>query len=469
MIKVYLDTNVLSGLKGERHEEFGKLKNLLFELRGRVYCFFSLAHLNDLANDKSQHFLDDLAFYETIVNDNFLVKEFGEKNLKYLLTTPKEAFETYSEDSEILSLLDFGQLENLKELGEEEMKLIHFLKNQRIELDILKNSGQSQETDNFLKLYFGELKDEYTVEELLKQFGHFYKALFEDPKNYKNLRRSVLEQLPLTQKWDIKIEDVDFDKKLENTPLAKSFFKFVKDSMHNKEDDPNYDYDFFTNSYFNLNVLGIDGEKNKGVRFSNILYDSFHSYYGAHCHYLITNDQGLLNKSKVLYRFFGLDTKAVSVNEFLIRFGIENKQPKFTSKSFLESILYQIKHGLISKESTNIESHRLKREINLNHWLLDYFNKIDIIQEQDGKTFILLYQNFKFHYKIETWKDFESVTSQLVEIFGPDKFFKSEFNENDKSEVLAGDWFGRIWEIENLTLYLELNAGSKLLTFVISL
>ncbi|GMQ30791.1 hypothetical protein [Algoriphagus confluentis] len=385
MIKVYLDTNVLSGLKGGKLDEFKRLHNLLLELRGRVYCFFSMAHLNDLANDKSQQFLEDLTFYETITNDNFLVKEYGEKNLKYLLCTPKQAFETYREDSAILSLLDFGQLENLGELGEEEKRMIHTLKNQKIELDILKNSGKSRESDDFLKLYFGEIKDQYSVEELLKQFGHFYKALFEDPKNYRNLRRTILEQMPLVQKWNIKIEDINFDKKLEKTPLAKSFFQFVKDSMHNKEDDPNYNYDFFTNSYFNLNILGIDGENNKGVKFSNTLYDSFHSYYGAHCHFLVTNDLGLLTKSKVLYKFFGFDCKPATVSEFLKKFSITRNQPKFTNRSFLESILYQVKSGIISRDYQDIANLRQIREIKLNHWLLDFSIKLKSLTKIMGK------------------------------------------------------------------------------------
>lgn len=467
MKKIYLDTNIFSYLKDGRTEECLKLKRLLKELEGKIYCFYSIAHLHDLQKDKSGRIDEDLDFIGSVAHDNFLVREWKKPNVEYHLYYPKKALEIYKDDSDISELLDFKNLTLPEELDEGQRQFITFLQDQRLELGILDRSGYSKDIDEFLKLYFGEIKNVYTVGELLNQFASFYKSLIENDETFKGLRRSILEQLPLRQKWNIRMEDIDFDQKLENTPIAKSFMKFVKDSLYNKEDDPNYSYDLFTNAYYSLNVLGIDNEKNKRVKFSNILYDSFHSYYAAHCHYLVSNDHGLLTKSKVLYKFYGIDTKPVNISEFLEEFSLDLNAPKLDAKSFFEWILYQVKHGMVIREYSSLQKRRTCKEIRLKPWLLDYFNKMDIIQEQNGDTFIVLYKDFNYFHRIETWKDLESVTSRLIELLGTGRNFRSEFDEKDKNDINSRSWQGRIWEFADMITYLEINEGTNLLSFVL--
>ena len=81
-----------------------------------------------------------------------------------------------------------------------------------------------------------------------------------------------IENLNLTTKYNIDINDINFDKDLENTPLQKSFMKLVKESVsHNNNNKEQETFNLFTTAFSLLNILGIDKESNRKARFPNTI------------------------------------------------------------------------------------------------------------------------------------------------------------------------------------------------------
>ncbi len=52
-------------------------------------------------------------------------------------------------------------------------------------------------------------------------------------------------------------------------------------------------------------------------RFSNLIDDALHTFYGAHCDYFVTMDKRCLAKAKKIYGDLKIASKAVSLSEFV--------------------------------------------------------------------------------------------------------------------------------------------------------
>ena len=51
------------------------------------------------------------------------------------------------------------------------------------------------------------------------------------------------------------------------------------------------------------------------------IHNAQYVYYAAHCDYLVSADEGLLLKAKVLCKLFGIDTKVLNIQEFADQIG----------------------------------------------------------------------------------------------------------------------------------------------------
>lgn len=70
-------------------------------------------------------------------------------------------------------------------------------------------------------------------------------------------------------------------------------------------------------SFFNaMDMLGFWQDKRTSRSNLARSYDANHAYFASACDYFVTNDQRTCNKAKVLYYYFGMNTKAVSFGEF---------------------------------------------------------------------------------------------------------------------------------------------------------
>lgn len=69
-----------------------------------------------------------------------------------------------------------------------------------------------------------------------------------------------------------------------------------------------------------LDLLGINKETRKKVKFKNMQADCCHSFFGSYCDCIVSDDEGMRRKSKTLYKLFNFGTKVYSIDEFIEKF-----------------------------------------------------------------------------------------------------------------------------------------------------
>lgn len=212
MVRVYLDSNVFRFLKKAETDFYRNLDKDLRRYSDRLIYYFSHAHLLDLKRDKSEKNKDDLIFMEEFVQSNYLALGWNEEFVNVQIATPTEAFEGIEEDKPIIDYFNFDELLNDEEFGgspellEAKLKLKELMSSP-MNLGLATNmQNYSEEEKKAWQNLIPEIKDEYTFEEWIHQFSLMCENLFNNPKTYKELRRSSIENLNLIQKYNIDVE-----------------------------------------------------------------------------------------------------------------------------------------------------------------------------------------------------------------------------------------------------------------------
>ena len=87
-----------------------------------------------------------------------------------------------------------------------------------------------------------------------------------------------------------------------------------------------------------MDLLGISKEPSKKVKFRNVMNDAFHSYYGAFCDYVVSDDQGFLKKTKAMYKLLNIKTEVFEINEFISYFSLLSKNYEDNLDKFIDLI-----------------------------------------------------------------------------------------------------------------------------------
>ena len=171
-----------------------------------------------------------------------------------------------------------------------------------------------------------ELEKTEAGKALLKQYKSFFEtgnfsALLTDvskmsesfqnnPQDFNDLRKGLKEDLKL----DSNISNSEFpiqklDSILPKTPIGKSFSELVIDDVKRYHKEPIF-FDYYISGYNQLGLFGFRSDKlSEKNRFNNMIYDAFHSFYGAHSDIFITNDKVMYHRSKVLFEAFEIEAK----------------------------------------------------------------------------------------------------------------------------------------------------------------
>ena len=475
MIRVYIDTNIYSFIKKAEIDFYVKLGDNLKKYKDRLIYYFSHAHLLDLKRDKSDKKEDDLRFIEQFVESNYLALGWKEKFVNVQVATPKEAFDEIDEDKPLTDYFNFDELygdetfDDSPELNEAKSKIKELL-SMPMNLGLATNISQhSEEERQAWGNLIPNIKDEYTFEEWLHEFSKMYDNLFNNPNAYKDLRRFSLEKLSLTQKYNIDIEKIDFNEELKNTPLQQSFIEFVNKSLEHSKNTEQKEHEFFVTAFNLLNILGLDKEKNKKAKFANTFHDGLHSFYSAHCDYLVSDDKGFLLKSKVLFKLLGIDTKVLHVEDFAAQIGSIAGFLDETPDSYLKLLEHDITHGLVINTKPSFRYNRTYTTIKPSQLHFAYFNLFDSIQDEVEGNILVFYRKINNYSRFDSFKELEGVTNKIVKIFGIDNNLRENYTKKDTEEIQNGDWVGRFWNIGRLNFHLEINEGTGRFNFAIIL
>ena len=472
MKRIYLDSNVFRTLKIDVSEN--SLFSKLINSKDRLLFIYSHAHLLDLQQDKSNYKFDDLEFMENLVEDNYLFIPHKQQHADIQLAIPRVAFDTigsgYGLDENLFdleSIFDFDGLNMTPELKAAKEYLSKAL-NTPLKLDIKTNIEKHQQgnTQAWEKL-LPEIKDEYTMKEWFSVFSKMYSNLFTTDA-YKELRKNSMDSLQLTTKFNIDIENFSFDEDLKNTPIKKSFLELVDQSVsHNKSAQEQYEYMYFITAFNLLNILGIDKERNRKAVFVNTINDAQHAFYGAHSDIVVSDDEGFLLKSKVLYKLLGIETATKNIVEFQEKILTISGVNDTSIDSYLEFLTYEISNSLIvaSQFDINLDTDVITYKTNNFHF--GYFNRFDYFDLKHKGQQYVFYKELANYSRFHLYKEYEAITNKIYSLFKIDDYGRKEFNENDIAEINKRKWKGRQWSLSKMQFILRNNYSNEEINFAI--
>ena len=453
MARIYFDKQIFSSLFKSDKKEYEKLLEIL-EYKKPLICY-SHALLLDLKNDKTDYKYKELNFIEKLVKDNYLSYHALDKKTSPYLAKPLKAFEDVENEN---NDIDFDEIFNIQDdsLSESEKKIFKILRELVYETSFNLNVDDFKTKDfPILNKLFPEMKKSMSLIDFMEYGTELVNTLNEDKALYKELRKISDDHIN-NGKFIIKYNDVDFNEDFKNSILKKTFIEHINHSLNPNEDREVTRYDFFTNAYINLDILGISKESRKSVRFKNLMNDGLHSYYGAYCDIVVSEDKGFLKKSKVLYKLLNIDTRVVNTTEFV---NILNKE--FTKdKSALD--LFNRIHKFIDDENlknyySNIETKELTRVYLLKEYFLNYFNHLNVYKTEDINN-LYFYKLRKNYSYFGMYREYELIVNSCYNLFGLDAFGRKEYDfENENLQMKNGNWQGRYWDFGILKIIVDLN------------
>ncbi|WP_312351713.1 hypothetical protein [Empedobacter sp.] len=465
-MRIYFDKQIFSHLfKGEKESYVKLLDKILISKQNHIYCY-SHAHLEDLKNDKTEIKYEELKFIEKIVDDNYLQYDSIKKETLYYLAKPIDAFKDLENSEENLeinlsnifdeidySILDSGQIQQI----EFAKKIIQELK---FDFNFIQLQNVPEEISSTLKKILPIDSEPMNLFDLSQKFMDTNKLMEEDKNVYKGLR-NISDKYLNNGKFTVEYDNIDFNNEMKNSILQKTFIDFVNSNLNPNGDKEVTRYDFFNSAYFSLDLLGISKEPTKSVKYRNVLNDGLHSFYGAYCDIVVSDDNGFLKKTKALYRLLNIETKVLHIDEFIntFTFTIDGVEKDFNN--FLSLLLHDLENAIIINTKKSIKYNRITIELKPTHNYLGHFNRIDQMIE-DNISYIYLYKKIINYSSYDFYREIEIIVNNCYRLFGLDFNGQEKFSwEIDKKELEINEWSGRFWDKGEFTLLLDINVGTN--------
>ena len=266
-----------------------------------------------------------------------------------------------------------------------------------------------------------------------------------EPAFYRNIRNASLEELNISKDYKQTQNPIsEIDNVLQSSTFKKTFVAFVEENLKNyfKDKTPSR-FEVFTNYYIALDLLGYYRDK----VFKNLLQDSFHAFYGAHCDFFVTDDDNTYHKAKVIYEHFNIETTVCKSDEFVTQFYNKSILGNAESKPVTETIEEIIKHSIVlqtgmDKDFNPVEIYKPGQ------YIYSYFNRLQRTENVNKTISLSFYKNAKNSSSFYFFKEIETVTNKIVSHYGIDTNFLSFYTtETDTGELLDNKWKGRYWNL----------------------
>lgn len=250
---IYIDWNLFSILRNPELKPHILLDNFLKSNSDKITLVYSDAHLGDLSktsNELNEIRNKDLMYLSEKTQDLSIVNYFGRDYVDIGYRNAVEFYETNEIDNSSQPLAQFQII-------------------------------VKQMTDNY-----GEIRDDI----IRKHFNT-------DPKNICNFSVSQLNDL-------IKMMGI--------SNSLKEFIEFGLKLRGDTSKNPLTHIDYYMTAYMSLDLIDFFPDSmNMNDDFNNLLNDSKHSAYGSICKAFITNDNKCYHKSKLLFEYFGSNSKLI--------------------------------------------------------------------------------------------------------------------------------------------------------------
>lgn len=401
MVTIYFDKQLFSHLFKAHDEKFSVLRDKILAHKDEFIFLYSNAHIIDLQQDDTDIKYDEMEFMQSIVDGNHLIYEVP--NIFVAKETPRSVFDNTIKSDDFSWLDDF----DLSKISKEQSNAI----NNVIDISLKDLDGQ---------LEFDWLKKRTPIESdrLLvnkETFGAFVKFylnhFYENSQSYKMIRDNTISMY--NPSGIIADSEISFNNKLSLSPLGLSFVDTIKAIFTQMRLDTSDVGMVYYISYMLLDMLGVSKEPRGKVRFHNLQADSCHSFFGSYCDCLVSDDSGMRNKSKELYKLFNLSTQVYSIDEFIEKFDEAiNNNRKSAGEYFAE-----INNDYYSRQIIKTET---SPEYTLTYLkaLCKYFGYFNYMIERvsNDEKVIILYKNNDTS-QLLLMREVEIIVNRLTNVF----------------------------------------------------
>lgn len=453
MVRIYLDWNIISSLRNSsvNDDPYKVLERILINNSDKILILYSSAHLTDLivsynqSESGKQQTKLDLDYLEKLTNNHCLLYDYRSQR-----TYPDQVLiQNYFDDLLKSEDMHSGSFDNFLESFEniETKEILNSI------VPILKDipSGIDPNSFDLLPKSFQVLKETYcfgsnqiTMHDMIQSTFNLLSQFYGDHNMYKNLRNALLNEIKLSLDYSKCNNPIaEISKRLERSEIGKSYEIFAKDNLKTqfKDKEPSQ-FDVFTNHFILLDMFGYF----KDNKMRNLIQDSFHAYYGAHCDFFVTDDNNTYHKAKTLYKYLNIGTIVCKSGEFINEYF---NRVILNDKSLIDSINQSLKSALIVdiKLDENMYPVRIYK---LNYYILNFFNRIQLRYFNSQKYVIHLYKESQNYSSFFFILEFEKIVNKITLEFGIDESGKGLYCPDiENEEIYKKEWKGRLWRIDN--------------------
>lgn len=447
MIKVYLDWNVMSGMKNNHFQE---LNDIILN-KDKFLLLYSTSHIGDIFASIKDHseqeqkiIREDLDYITHLTDDLCLVN-----NSKEVVLSSYQPGELLDDRIREAPLFEDFSIDNLfKSIeGDDALNgMVNSLKNLIVSIpleDAFKEAFENPESAVMLDKMFPGLKEDKTMNGFFKSFGKMFHNLNEK-EDYKDLR-NIVQQVGVNSghfnenKNPFEVIDNAYKKTgIENFNVAKYFDK--------TKNAPEW-FNDITNEYVKLDIHGFKADKVKVTdkeknTFKNTTEDASHSAFASRCEFYITNDDKNYQKTKAVFQKLGVYTIVLKPNEFMEYYN-----------SFLVINNFDDHFRGVIDEMQKVENFQEQRYesgesfgwVNYtSHYFFNFFNKIMIPKPEINDAMFILGKESPSKSYIISHQELEAMLRLFTDKLGIDANGKSYYESGEINN--EENWIGRSWE-----------------------
>lgn len=455
MRTVYLDKNIYSYIYArQKGDLFDQILTAL-KKSSDFLVVYSYAHIEDIlqSKDETKNF-ENLALIESIAEKNYCYYDNDLKKFCFGYYSPKEIYDCQEDIMPIIdSLFDKIDIESF--LSDEMKNSLNKMKDEWI------SSNMPDKVDNpSLKLvgsFFPINLHELSIDEIFKESYRGIRAFGTNNSVYRSLRANNYNNFNKGQ-YQIDESNYTLTKDLTESPFEKSLLEITYSTLEQrkKEGEEVFRNEFHTTAYILLDLFGFN--RDPKVKTNNLFVDSNHSYYGAHFDYVVSNDNGFVTKSRVLYNLLGINTKVLYPAEFLDEVNFLNKTQVDKKEGLWNRITFDSMNTQIAHQYEQFNKTICQYTSTSN--FLHYFDTLVKITDTEKKDeFILLKSVNKYLENRIPVKIIAQLIEKCLSIFGEDAEGKGSLNLDKESSFMKDNtsYILRMWKSEDTIAILEMS------------
>lgn len=306
MLYTYLDWNVFDRIEKkdtldkDEYNIYSKFDE--FIRNNKIICPYSNAHINDLLrgyNNDPSYTRKHLETIKRLTNNLCIVQYWGNSITTWHYRDINEFF------TSALSEIDLTSMSFIEFWGEDET------------VDIFRSLTIPSE---FKKIYkanpifnriFPKTKAHLNFFALCEDFYDLSNIIKKDNTIYKFLRNYVNQSYGKLRNHRDFLRKID--KLINDGPKHLDFYEEWEKYSPKNITSNNPAFQRITDTYLKIDFKGFKSDE----KFSNMIDDSLHVFYGANCDYFITIDDKCHYKATETYDKLGIETKAMKPDKFI--------------------------------------------------------------------------------------------------------------------------------------------------------